>query len=170
MKKTPGKELKNHEDIIGSSGDLATKLEYMSLADINFDHLFMVMELQPQDLKSVLNSMEGQVLKEEYIVTIMYNFLCGLHYLHSTNILHRDLKPANLIVDGNCNVKIFDFGLSRVAPQQSKCEVEIQEARKEIFKETIAQYFKHDKSPIRIKNDYKSRIAEEYKKRFDQFE
>lgn len=39
--------------------------------------------------------------------------LCGLKYLHTSNILHRDLKPANILVNDDCSVKICDFGLAR---------------------------------------------------------
>jgi len=33
--------------------------------------------------------------------------------MHSAGILHRDLKPRNLLVNGNCDLKICDFGLAR---------------------------------------------------------
>lgn len=33
--------------------------------------------------------------------------------MHSAAILHRDLKPRNLLVNGNCDLKICDFGLAR---------------------------------------------------------
>ena len=37
----------------------------------------------------------------------------GLQHAHSCDVIHRDIKPSNLIVDGNDNVWITDFGLSR---------------------------------------------------------
>jgi serine/threonine protein kinase len=41
--------------------------------------------------------------------------LAGLNYLHSAGVVHRDLKPANLLIDlESCDVKICDFGLSRI--------------------------------------------------------
>ncbi|KAF6174869.1 hypothetical protein GIB67_026357 [Kingdonia uniflora] len=40
----------------------------------------------------------------------------GMNYLHTSNptIVHRDLKSPNLLVDKNWNVKVCDFGLSRL--------------------------------------------------------
>jgi mitogen-activated protein kinase 1/3 len=38
-----------------------------------------------------------------------------LKYIHSANVLHRDLKPSNLLLNTNCDLKICDFGLARIA-------------------------------------------------------
>uniref|UniRef100_A0ACD5WAJ5 Uncharacterized protein n=1 Tax=Avena sativa TaxID=4498 RepID=A0ACD5WAJ5_AVESA len=40
----------------------------------------------------------------------------GMNYLHNSipTIVHRDLKSSNLLVDKNWNVKVADFGLSRL--------------------------------------------------------
>jgi serine/threonine protein kinase len=36
----------------------------------------------------------------------------GLDYCHMNGVAHRDLKPDNLLLDGNFNLKIADFGFA----------------------------------------------------------
>jgi hypothetical protein len=37
----------------------------------------------------------------------------ALDHAHAANVVHRDIKPANLLVDGDENVSVADFGVSR---------------------------------------------------------
>ncbi len=48
--------------------------------------------------------------------TAALQIAAGLKYLHSHNIIFRDLKPANIGFDVRGDVKIFDFGLARIMP------------------------------------------------------
>lgn len=38
----------------------------------------------------------------------------GMAHLHAHQLVHRDLKSGNLLVDAEWNVRVADFGLSRV--------------------------------------------------------
>jgi serine/threonine protein kinase len=43
------------------------------------------------------------------VVTYCYPFV------HAANVYHRDLKPKNILANANCKLKVCDFGLARVA-------------------------------------------------------
>eukprot|EP00420_Gonyaulax_spinifera_P012023 CAMPEP_0197927564 /NCGR_PEP_ID=MMETSP1439-20131203/100923_1 /TAXON_ID=66791 /ORGANISM="Gonyaulax spinifera, Strain CCMP409" /LENGTH=449 /DNA_ID=CAMNT_0043550143 /DNA_START=52 /DNA_END=1401 /DNA_ORIENTATION=- len=78
----------------------------------SFDSIYMVSELMETDMSSVLKS--GQPLSDGHFKLFLYQILRGMKYMHSARVIHRDLKPRNLLVNGNCDLKICDFGLARV--------------------------------------------------------
>lgn len=41
----------------------------------------------------------------------------GIGYVHTKKILHRDIKLDNILLDGKGNVKIADFGVSKLVKQ-----------------------------------------------------
>lgn len=56
------------------------------------------------------NNSENITLK--HFKVLMYNLLCSLNYLHSTNLIHRDIKPENILLTNKGCVKIQGFELS----------------------------------------------------------
>ena len=85
--------------------------------------MFIVMDYMPMSLFSFLNEAKALSLSEQDVKKVIYNLLCSLSFLHSAGIMHRDIKPANILIDGNLNVKLCDFGFSR--PTLAK-EVELE--------------------------------------------
>ena len=94
--------------------------------------IFIVMENVQTDIRKMLNSTPKTSLSEEHIITILYNMLCALNYMHSANLIHRDLKPGNFLIDSHCNIKVCDFGLTRVSPLYSQAEIDLKGLKKEL--------------------------------------
>lgn len=63
------------------------------------------------DLERIVRS--RQQLTDQHFQYFLYQILRGVKYFHSANVLHRDLKPSNLLVNGNCDLAVCDFGLAR---------------------------------------------------------
>lgn len=59
---------------------------------------------------------------ESHLLTIIYNLICAVNFLHSAKVVHRDIKPSNILINNSCEVKLCDFGMSRVMPKASKEE------------------------------------------------
>ena len=55
---------------------------------------------------------ESQRLKEHEAIKFLRQIVSGVEVIHRNFVVHRDLKPENLLLDGNKNLKIVDFGLS----------------------------------------------------------
>ncbi|CAL0312347.1 unnamed protein product [Lupinus luteus] len=51
---------------------------------------------------------------EPKLASVARQVLNGLSYLHAHKIMHRDIKPSNLLVNSNMEIKIGDFGVSKI--------------------------------------------------------
>ena len=56
----------------------------------------------------------GGCRDEEVLADIAHQVLLGLDFLHSHNQMHRDIKPGNILLNCQGQVKLADFGISRV--------------------------------------------------------
>lgn len=78
-----------------------------------FRDIYVVFELMESDLHQVIKANDD--LTPEHLQFFLYQMLRALKYMHTANVYHRDLKPKNILANANCKLKICDFGLARVA-------------------------------------------------------
>ena len=77
-------------------------------------HHFLSMEfVDGENLASLLRRI-GR-LPPDKALDIARQICAGLAAAHEKGVLHRDLKPANVMLDGQGNVRITDFGLAGLA-------------------------------------------------------
>lgn len=96
-----------HENVI-SMRDV-----YISSKDgPKFNDVYVVTELMDTDLHQILSSEQG--LSPDHCQFFIYQILRALKYIHEANVLHRDLKPSNILLNGDCDLRVCDFGLARV--------------------------------------------------------
>ncbi|GLU21404.1 hypothetical protein SLE2022_375460 [Rubroshorea leprosula] len=100
------KVLGMHPNIIRLEEEIHTK-----------NHTYIVMEYAENgDLLSyLLKQKNGRCqLSEGEARKIFRQIICGLNHCHGNMIVHRDLKLENVLLGSRCDVKIADFGLSKM--------------------------------------------------------
>ncbi len=75
---------------------------------------FLTMEyVDGEDLASLLRRI-GRIPHDKAI-ELARQLCAGLAAAHERGVLHRDLKPANVMIDGDGNIRLTDFGLAMAA-------------------------------------------------------
>ena len=57
------------------------------------------------------------VLKFEDFVRVSRGILKGLRCIHDLGVVHRDVKPANVLLDGDGDARLGDFGVAHLAEE-----------------------------------------------------
>lgn len=104
--------------IQGSSGHVPQLLDLIisKESDDKDMRIFMVQEYFEYDLRTLVMQNFSEITPM-HVVSIVYQILCALKFLHSAGVIHRDIKPSNIFITKNFRVAIGDFGISRSLPK-----------------------------------------------------
>jgi tRNA A-37 threonylcarbamoyl transferase component Bud32 len=90
----------------------------------NIDYIYIFMEYCPGGTLLNYINKRNYKISEKLIATIIYKICLAIYYFHSYGITHRDLKLDNVLMtseDDNADIKILDFGLSKIIGPNEKC-------------------------------------------------
>jgi len=76
------------------------------------NNYYIIMELCPNG-ELFQTIVDRKYLPEHESKKILYQICSALSYVHDMGAVHRDMKPENLLLSGNGEIKISDFGFSR---------------------------------------------------------
>lgn len=115
-----------------SAQDLAARFrtEARAVARLNHPSIVTIFDYDDQDPAGAYIAMEyvegctldryiknrGELHLEDAL-SAMSQVLGGLHYAHEQGVIHRDIKPSNLLLTRDGLIKIMDFGIARIGPQ-----------------------------------------------------
>lgn len=119
-------EFKNEQNRITREIEVLKKVSGANLIKYEEDFYFKN-EFGVTEYVIVMEYFHGKTLRNylknssdiETLTKVFINILSGVKELHNTiigeaGIIHRDLKPDNIMIDDKFNVKIIDYGLSKI--------------------------------------------------------
>ncbi len=103
--------------------EAAGKLSHSNIVTIydvgeDYEIAYMAMELlDGHDLTKYCH--KDNLLPLTEVIRIASSVAAALDYAHASGVVHRDIKPANIMMLGNREIKVTDFGIARVMATSS---------------------------------------------------
>lgn len=93
-------------------------LQLLDFSQLNGTPVFMLFDLMSCTLNDLILADDYEYDRGQ-TVNLMRMLLTGAEFIHKLNIVHRDIKPENLLISDTWELKIADFGLSKVLDQEN---------------------------------------------------
>lgn len=103
--------LKNldHPNLMNSNIIFIENTTKHHLKEINY-----IMEIYSHNLSTEMENSQEKPLTRKYLFDIITQIIHGIQYLHYNNFAHRDIKPENILVNEHLQIKITDYGISKL--------------------------------------------------------
>ena len=112
VKKKDEKYIKTERDILAFITDHPFLIQFHSSFQTE-SKLYFILEYCPGgELFNLLK--KKKKFTEAKTRFFIAQIILALEHLHKFNVLYRDLKPENILIDKNGNIKLTDFGLSKM--------------------------------------------------------
>jgi serine/threonine protein kinase len=114
---------KSHRKMLQTEASLVGKLSHPHIVKV-FDAMlegevnYMVMEYVEGETLAH-HADVSRLLPFSAIAEIIYKCCKALEYAQHQGVIHRDIKPANILLRGQSDIKISDFGSAMVVSQQT---------------------------------------------------
>ncbi|KAI8798608.1 TBC domain-containing protein kinase protein [Biomphalaria glabrata] len=83
--------------------------QYLDISKTKHECMIVISEHHKSSVKEKLNS--GQGLSENAAVSLGFQILEGLTFLHEKNVVHRNLSMDNILIEKQGNIKLSEYGL-----------------------------------------------------------
>jgi serine/threonine-protein kinase len=91
------------------------------IGEIEGRHFLSMEYIKGEELSSLLHRIGSLPLDKA--IQLARQICAGLAAAHDAGVLHRDLKPANVMIDGDGNARILDFGLAGLSEEFARDEL-----------------------------------------------
>lgn len=89
--------------------------------DAGFEKVLFYMALEFVDGPGLQNHARApNLLPKPQVVEIIYNVCYALDYIHTKGYIHLDIKPSNIMLTRKGEVKLMDFGISRLLKDRTR--------------------------------------------------
>ena len=84
----------------------------------DYKYIYLVMEyITGQQLFTKITETKNQTFGEQQAAKYMKQLFKAIAHCHASNVVHRDIKPENIMITDDDEVKLIDFGLSKIKKQ-----------------------------------------------------
>ena len=113
-------KLKEHRQRVDSEISILKQVNHHNISKLfscieNEERIYLVQEyINGNDLNILLKNKDKPKIKEQKILSYFRQIISAIEYMHKLGIAHRDLKPENILINNKNNIKLIDFGLSKI--------------------------------------------------------